>query len=425
MGYNGSAGRRMRAKARGDLVAVLDVGTTKVVCLIGRIDTSGRPRVIGIGHQVSYGVRAGSIVDMESAEQAIGQAVHAAERMAGQTIRDLLVNLSAGHPTSQTIAVEVEIAGHEVTAGDLRRALRSCHDTDLGPDIEVVHAIPVSYSLDGTRGIRDPRGMFGEQLDIDLHLVTASATAMRNLTTCIGRCHLEVAGFVASPYAAAMSCLVPDETELGCTLIDLGGGTTGLAVFLGGKLVFTDCLPVGGLHVTNDVAHCMTTSVACAERMKTLYGNAMPNLSDEHEIIEVPQIGEGEHVHLAHLPRSALASVIQPRLEEILELVRGRLETTGFFKETGRRVVLTGGGSQLQGVRELAQLVLDKQVRLGRPTDIAGLSDAVGGPAFATAAGLLTYAAQSTGDLALAGEAEASPMTGLWGRIEGWLRSYL
>jgi cell division protein FtsA len=424
MGFNGV--RKMKARPRGDLIATLDVGTTKVVCFIARIQENGEPKVIGIGHQISRGVRAGTIIDMDAAEKAIGHAVSSAEQMADEQIRDILVNLSGGHPASQTIGIEMSIAGHDVGEIDLKRALKAHHHAAIPADREVIHAIPVGYSIDGSRGIRDPRGMFGERLGVEIHLVTANSGAVRNLATCISRCHLETDGFVINPYAAGLACLVEDEMELGCTVIDMGGGTTSIGVFFEGRMVFADCIPVGGLHVTNDIARGLTTPVVHAERMKTLYGSAIPNVSDERELIDVPQVGEEEPSQANHVPRSLLTGIIQPRMEEMFELVRSRLEASGFDKVAGRRVVLTGGGSQLQGVRELAQLILDKQVRMGRPLAVQGLAEATCGPAFSTAAGLLAYAVRHQGDLVLGGtSASDEPSGGLLGRLGGWFRDNL
>ncbi len=421
MGFNGV--KRPKTKSRGELMAALDVGTSKIVCLIASMDEDGVPTVIGTGHQASNGVRAGAITDMEAAVQSIGLAIEAAEKAAGEQIGQVHVNLSGGHPASQTISVEVGISGNEVSEVDLRRALRGQNQAPLGPDSEIVHAIPVSYIVDGARGISDPRGMHGDRLGVDLHLVTAASSAIRNLETCIRRCHLEVDSLVSSAYAAGLACLVPDEMELGCTVIDMGAGTTTLAVFFEGKMVFTDTIPVGGAHVTNDLARGLTTPLNDAERMKTLFGGAMPSIADEREVIDVPQIGEDEG-HTNHVPKSLLTGIIQPRVEEIFELARGRLEAGGFEKISGRRVVLCGGASQLQGVRELAQLVMDKQVRLGRPAGVAGLTETVSGPDFATAAGLLVSLSGQAMDWAEIGPMEDAH-SGLWSRLGGWVREHL
>jgi cell division protein FtsA len=423
MGFMGG-GKKIKRLTRGGTVAALDVGSTKVCCFIARVDDEDKIKVIGVGHQISQGVRAGAIIDMEAAETSIGAAVHAAEQMASETVHDVIVNISGGYPVSHTFNAEVPVAGTEVADADVRRALAHARSLQLSPDMQLVHAIPVGYALDGNRGIREPRNMRGDRLGVQVHAVATSATALRNLHTCVARCHLDIESAVVSPYAAGLACLVEDEMELGATCIDLGGGTTTMSVFSEGHLVWTDCIPVGGGHVTNDIARGLTTPVVHAERMKTLHGCAMASAADEREMIDVPQVGEEERGSVNQVPKSLLVGIIQPRLEEIFELVRSHLELSGYARLAGRRVVLTGGGSQLSGVRELAQLILDKQVRLGRPMRIGGLADANGGPAFATAAGLLIHSVRQPMELPVTGH-EAMVATGLWGRVGLWLRENL
>ncbi|OUS13580.1 cell division protein FtsA [Rhodospirillales bacterium 47_12_T64] len=378
-------------------IAAIDVGSSKVCCFIAQIDGDTPPKVIGIGQQASHGMKSGNIVDMEALEDSILNAVHAAEQMAGETVNSVLVNLSGGSPSSHNINLEISINGHEVTDTDLKQALLHASQVQ-GPQgdpeqgRQLIHSLPTGFTLDGNRGIKDPRGMHGEMLGVTMHLITAAANSLRNLTTCIKRCHLAPMSFVLSPYASGLSCLVDDEMELGVTLVDMGGTTTSIAVFSEGKLVFCDVIPVGGHHVTNDIARGLSTPVAEAERMKTLYGHAVATVTDEREMIDVPQVGEAAGSQPQQVPRSLLVGIIQPRLEETFELVRSRLEVSGFDKVGGRRVVLTGGASQLPGLPDLASLILDKQVRIGRPIRVSGLADATGGPSFSTCAGLLTYA---------------------------------
>jgi cell division protein FtsA len=239
----------------------------------------------------------------------------------------------------------------------------------------------------------------------------------------VNRAHLEVEALTLSPYASGIACLVDDEIELGCAVIDMGGGTTSTAVFIEGRLVYGDVLPIGGSHVTNDIARGLTTPVAHAERLKTLHGSTLPAAADDREIVEVPQVGEDDAAQTARLPKSLLTGIIQPRMEEIFEMVRGRLEDSGLDRAFGRRVVLTGGASQLQGARELAQLVLDKQVRMGRPTGMDGLTGETTGPEFATATGLLLLTVDPRADLVASGMAfEDAGSTGFWSRLGGWFR---
>ena len=406
----------------GEAVAVLDVGTTKVCCFIARQGDDAKPRVVGIGHQLSRGLRGGAIVDMEQAEASILAAVHAAEQMAGETLRDVTVNVAGGHPASQTIGVEVAIAGHEVGDGDLRKVIDQGRLYDAAADRRLIHSIPVGYTIDGSRGIRDPRGMYGERLGVDMHVVTAASGPVRNLTTCIARCHLDIRALVVSPYAAGLASLVDDEMDLGVCVVDMGGGTTTLAVFFDGNVVYTDSIPAGGQHVTSDIARGLSTPLAHAERMKTLYGNCVPSPADEREMITVPQVGEEDRAQANTIPKTILVGIIQPRLEETFELVRSRLEMSGFDKIAGRRIVLTGGASQLAGVRELAQLVLDKQVRMGRPIRLAGLAEATGGPAFAVGAGLIAYAGRTSADEMRPARSNPDSGNGLFGRLGSWFK---
>jgi len=422
MATNGK--RRLRRPARSGTVAALDVGSTKVCCFIGAIDGEGGITVTGIGHHVSHGVRGGTIVDVEAAGEAISSAVQSAEQMAGETVRDILVNVSGGRPSSHLTEVVVPVCDHVVGETDLHKALMLSRNELRGGERDLIHALPVAYTLDGSNGIRDPRGMVGDRLSVTMHLVTAQTTPVRNLHACVGRCHLDVESHVASAYASALACLVEDEMELGVTCIDIGGGTTSIAMFLEGALIFTDMIPIGGGHVTNDIARGLNTPLAHAERIKILFGTALASDADERELLDVPQVGEEDRREANHIPKSALVGIIRPRLEEIFELVRARLTESGFDQCAGPRVVLTGGTSQLPGMRELAQRMLDKQVRLGRPLHVKGLAEATGGPAFATAAGLLHYAVRPSGEVApLAGS--LSLPTGFWGKVGMWLREYL
>jgi len=408
-------------------MAALDVGSHKVCCLIARREASSdRPRVVGVGQQASRGVRGGTVVDMDAAEMAIRGAVDAAERMAGETLEQVVVNLAGGQPLSAALGLEVAIAGHAVADADLRKAMEpqrisAAMNSALQPGREIVHSIATGYAIDGNRGIRDPRGMYGERLGVNVHIVTAASGPVRNLTHCVARCHLESSGIVISPYAAGLAALVEDEMELGATVIDMGAGTTSVAVFNEGEVVFTDVLPVGGQHVTNDVARGLSTSRANAERMKTLYGHAMASAGDQRDTIEVPQVGEEDSGATQQVPRSLLTGIIQPRLEETFELVRSRLEASGADRLAGRRVVLTGGAAQLPGLRDLAAQVLDKQVRTGRPVNVEGLNEETRGPAHAAGAGLLVYAAEARTALPEP-EPVADAPTGFLGRLSHWLR---
>jgi cell division protein FtsA len=412
--------RSAPVRPRGSLIAAIDIGTTKVCCFIARVEA--QPRILGIGHQIARGMRGGSIVDLDAASESIRGAVHAAEEMAGVTIGRAVVNLSGGYAPSRIVKAEIGVGRREIGDGDMRQVLERGYLMRGSPDGQVIHSIPVGFSIDDSRGILDPRGMVGEKLGVNMHVVTAHSASVRNHSAAIGRSHLEVEALVVSPYAAGLACLVEDERDLGVTVIDMGGGTTTIGVFFGGNLIFADAVPVGGMHVTNDIARGLATPLAHAERMKALFGSAIAATLDERETIAVPQIGEEEDGHVNHVPKSMLVRIIAPRIEETFELVRNRLEASGCDKLAGRRVVLTGGACQLHGVRELAGLILDKQVRIGRPMRINGLAEATHGPAFSTAAGLLIFAvserAEAPRPLRLA-------QGGIFGRVGQWLRERL
>jgi cell division protein FtsA len=419
---NGS-GRRPRQqpiRPRGSLIAGVDIGSTKVCCFIARIE-GAEPRILGIGHQVSRGMKSGAIVNLDEVSDSIRNAVHAAEEMADETIEESVVSLSAGFGPSRMVKAEIGVGGREISDGDMRQVLERGYQMRDAGDRHVIHSFPVGFSIDDSRGIRDPRGMIGTRLGVNMHIVTAAAPAVRNHSAAIARAMLEPDAFVVSPYAAGLSCLVEDEMNLGVTVIDMGGGTTTIGVFVGGNLVFTDSVPVGGGHVTNDIARGLSTPIAHAERLKALFGSAIASTLDEREMIAVPQIGEEDDGHANHVPKSLLVNIIAPRIEETFEMVRNRLEAGGSDKIAGRRVVLTGGACQLHGVRELAGLILDKQVRIGRPLRVKGLAESTHGPAFSAAAGLLHFA--------MSERAERSrplrmPARGFLGQVTNWIREY-
>jgi cell division protein FtsA len=417
-------------RTRSKLIAALDVGSTKIGCIIAKpsfdqfTDTGYEARVVGFGHHVSKGVRSGIVVDMDNVEKAVRSTVEAAEQMAGENIHDVIVNVNIGKPKSRLIAYEVSIAGHEIGDPDMRRILgpQGLVDNESS-NSEVLHKIPVGYSIDGNKGIRDPRGMFGERLGVNMHIITADSGPIRNLETAISRCHLGLETKVLSAYASALACIVEDERQMGVTCVDIGGGTTSIAVFFDGELVHTDSIPIGGQHVSNDIARGLATSSQHAERMKTLYGNAIPSSNDDREVIKVPLVGEESNPEAGQIPRSMLVGIIRPRMEEILEMVRDRLVQAGFDKVAGRRMVLTGGAGQLPGLPELAGMILNKQVRTGRPKGMDGLAEAASGPAFSTCVGLLNYALSEKHHLLrYPYKHEVSRSDGRLGRFGLWLR---
>ena len=408
------------------MIAALDIGTTKVACLVARSDAEGTLNVVGSGQEVSAGMHAGRVVDMEEAEGAIRTAVHRAERMAGENIRSVFVGTSGGAPCSSFADVEVDVGGREVATRDIQRAFDKIQMLDEARERDIVHAVPIDYALDGSPGIRDPRGMYADSLQVRLHLVSVAHGSLRNLLGCVSHCDLQVAAPVAAAYASGLACLVSDEIDLGATCIDIGGGTTKLAIFRGGNLAWTETLPIGGDHVTNDIAQGLSTPVASAERMKRLHGSPADESADGSESLEVPEIGSenGRSGSGHQVPRSMLTRIVSARLEEIFEFARARIQASGLDKRSGNRVIISGGASQSLGLADLAGRILDKQVRTARPLSLPGLAQAVSGPEFATCAGLLVYAARKHAE-PWAGPSRddlAGPFTNTLSRLGRWLR---
>ena len=375
---------------------VLDIGTSKVTCLIGRGEPDGTLRVMGCGWQRSRGVRLGGITDLREAERAIRAAVGQAEEAADHHLRSVTVSLTCGQPESRLFNVRWPVSGRVVGDADIRRIVNEGRARAATEGRDVIHALPLNFSVDDVAGVEDPRGHHCDQLAARLHVIDATAMALRNLTSVIARCDLSVAELVAAPFASGLSVLVDDERELGCTVIDMGGGTTQIAVFAENQLLHTAQVPVGGLHVTKDIAGGLSTPLSSAEWIKVMHGNTEITSADEREMLQVQQIGEDEH-RFTRMQRSKVVAIIRPRLEETFELVRDRLDNAGLGNagdgRPGGRVVLTGGASQLDGVQRLAARVLDRRVRLGRPTGMRGLPADAAGPGFATATGLLAWAA--------------------------------
>jgi cell division protein FtsA len=436
MGYfsAGEIGTRGLGR-RPTIVSVIDVGSSKICCLIAALKPSEpggalRTRthsidVLGFGHLRSVGVKSGTVTDLDSAEQAIRLAVDAAERTAGVTVDSLVVNITAGRLASEVLTATVAVDGNPIGDADIGRVLAAGRRYSRAEGRTVVHALPTGYSLDAQNGVADPRGMVGQRLGVEMHFVTADGAPLRNLEVCVNRCHLSVQRLVAAPYASGLSVLVDDEAELGCAVIDFGGGTTTMAVFNRGQFIHADAIAIGGRHVTNDVARGLSIRVEDAERLKTMYGSALAGVTDEREMMSVRLVGDDEGEVPAEMPRSALTRIIRPRVEEILELVRDRLNASGFAALVGRRIVLTGGASQLTGLAEAARRILARNVRLGRPLGIAGMPEVARGPAFATAVGLLIYPQVSAMEQIDTRHDRPVMMTGTGGylsRVGNWIR---
>jgi cell division protein FtsA len=389
------------APHRSAVVAALDIGSSKVACLIARLRPIGPQQVltrrshavevIGFGHTGARGMKAGSVVNLAQAEEGIRQAVDGAERMASVEIESVILPVSSGRLSGEQFAADVDVVGSGVSEGDIARVLAAGCRHSQRDGRAVLHSLPVGYSIDGTDGIRDPRGMLGSRFGVDMHVATTDVAAARNLMLAVERCHLSVEAMVASPYVAGLSSLADDEADLGAAVVDMGAGTTSMAVFINGRFVHLDGFALGGQHVTMDLARGLNARITDAERIKTLYGSVLAGGSDERDMITVPPINDDEREQTQFVSRATLVAIIKPRVEEILEMVRDRLAASPFAAEARGRVVLTGGASQLTGLADLAGRILNRPVRVGRPLGIAGLPDAAKGAAFAVAAGLLVY----------------------------------
>jgi cell division protein FtsA len=348
------------------LVAVLDIGSTKICCVIARLvpraegkslrGRSHQAEVIGFGYGPSSGVKSGVVTDIEKAEQAIRNVVGMAERAAGLTLESVLVNVTAGRLGSETFSAAVSLDGQEVEKTDIVRVLKAVNSRSVRPERSIVHALPIGYALDGQKGIRDPKGMVGEKLGVDVAVISAETLA-----------------------------------QLGVACLDFGGATTTVSVFNDGHLVYADAIAIGGHHLTLDIARQLSVSVADAERLKTLYGSVLPGQADERDMIAIQPVGAALDEAPGQVARSVLTRIMRPRIEEILTAIRDRMQATGMMDVCGRRFVLTGGASELTGLPEVARRTLARNVRNGRPMGIAALPEIAKSAAFSTVAGMLVY----------------------------------
>lgn len=418
VGGNSFRSRRQRP------VAVLDMGTGKAVCLIVKPSAdASAPNVLGFGRCRARGVKGGAVTHMESAEESIRAAVDRAERMAGFMVDDVLVPVACGRLKSDSFAASVAVSGEAVEAYDIDRVVAAGRDYAGRDGRKVLHALPTGYRLDDNAGIGDPRGMIAERLGVDIHAITADEPPLRNLMLCVERCHLSVAGLAAAPYASGLATIVEDEARLGVTCVDMGAGTTTLAVFAEGHCLFADAFAIGGDHLTLDLARGLSTPMEEAERLKTLHGSAFATSSDEAQIVAYPTIGEAGPAHVNKVTRAQIAETLRPRVEEILVLVRDKAVASGLGALAGQRVVLTGGASQLTGLVELAGRIFAKSVRLGRPRALRGLSESDTGPDLAAAVGLAVHP-----HMAAAASGLPPPVrmlatgTGYMARVGQWIR---
>lgn len=401
--------RQMRRQAlqRG-VIAILDVGSSKIACLVLRFDGTGKLsedssigslagqsgfRVIGAATTRSRGVQFGEVTAMQETERAIRTALQAAQKMAEIRVDHVIACFSGANPRSYGLDSTVELEGQVVTEAEIARVLSSCEVPDYGADREVLHAQPVNFALDNRSGLIDPRGQLGHNLAVDMHMLTVDGIAIQNLVHCIKRCDLELAGIASSAYVSGISALVEDEQELGAACIDMGGGSTSISIFLKKHMIYADSVRMGGDHITSDISMGLGVPMANAERIKTFCGGVHATGADDRDMIDIGgDTGDWEHDRRT-ASRAELIGIMRPRVEEILEEVRARLDAAGFEYLPSQQIVLTGGSSQIMGLDGLATRILGQQVRLGRPLRVHGLPQSATGPGFASAVGLSLFAA--------------------------------
>lgn len=431
---------RLHTAIRRGRLAVLDIGSSKITCLVLRLNPEriaeadlrdrhgtslfGAIEVVGARTVQARGVRRGEIVDMEEVSRAIRMALLNAEKMAAprvDRVDHVVVSFSGGRPRSHMTEATVETETGLVTERDLSNVLADCPEPEYGKGRHLLHAQPCEISLDHQGGITDPRGMTARQLSVALHVLSVDERPLANLMECVRRCDLDLAGVVAAPYASAMSALIEDEQRAGSVCIDMGGGGTSVAVYLRDHLVCIDQIRYGGGHVTADISAGLDMTQVTAERIKTLYGGVIPTGVDDRELIEAPRIGEEDGPDRRQISRGMLIGVIRPRIEETLEAIRSRLDAIGIDAMPGSGLVLTGAASQLQGMDELATRILGRRPRIGRPLRIAGLPQALSGPAYATAVGLAMYSIRPHDEI-WDFEAPAAGARGRAGDMIRWLK---
>ncbi len=408
----------MSKKETNSLIVGLDIGTSKVVAIVGEITLEGGIDIIGIGTQPSRGLKKGVVVNIESTVQSIQRAVEEAELMAGCQIRSVYAGIAGSHIRSINSHGIVAIKEKEVTAADVARVIDAAKAVAIPADQRIIHVLPQEFVIDNSEGIRDPISMSGVRLEAKVHLVTGAMSAAQNIIKCVRRCGLEVDDIILEQLAASAAVLTDDEKELGVCLVDIGGGTTDIAVFSDGAIRHTAVIPIAGDQVTNDIAVALRTPTQYANEIKIKYACALRQLAAEDETIEVPGVGDREPRTLA---RQTLAEVVEPRYEELLGLVLAELRRSGFEEICAAGVVLTGGSSKMEGAIELAEEIFHMPVRLGYPQHISGLVDVVRNPIYATGVGLLLFGNRQQSALSSYQLDEYSE-AGIWSRMKSWFQ---
>lgn len=409
----------MTRKPERNLLVGLDIGTSKVVAIVGELQSDGTVEIIGIGSNPSRGLKKGVVVNIESTVQSIQRAVEEAELMAGCQIHSVYAGIAGSHVRSLNSHGIVAIRDKEVAQGDVDRVLDAARAVAIPADQKILHLLPQEYIIDSQEGIREPIGMSGVRLEARVHMVTGAVSAAQNIIKCIRRCGLEVDDVILEQLASSHAVLTDDEKELGVCLVDIGGGTTDIAVFTEGAIRHTAVIPIAGDQVTNDIAVALRTPTQHAEEIKMRYACALSQLAGTEETIEVPSVGERA---ARRLSRQTLAEVVEPRYEELMTLVQAELRRSGFEDLTAAGIVLTGGSSKMEGAIELAEEIFHMPVRLGIPQNMTGLTDVVRNPIYATGVGLLHFSRLHGSEPHPELTASEKSFNALWGRMRDWFK---
>jgi cell division protein FtsA len=411
--------KRMGSNLEGKLIVGLDIGTSKVVALIGSITDDGEIEIIGIGTHPSRGLKKGVVVNIESTVQSIQRAVEEAELMAGCQVHSVYAGIAGSHIRSLNSHGIVAIRDREVLALDVERVIDAAQAVAIPQDQKILHVLPQEFIIDNQEGIKKPLGMSGVRLEAKVHLVTCAQNAIQNIEKCIRRCGLEVEDIILEQLASSESVLTDDEKELGVCLVDIGGGTTDIAIFTEGAIRHTGVIPIAGDQVTNDIAMALRTPTQHAEEIKLKYACALTQMARADETIKVPSVGDRP---ARDLSRQSLAEVVEPRYDELFTLVQAELRRSGLEDMIAAGIVLTGGTAKMEGVVELAEEIFHKPVRIGLPYRIKGMTDIVKNSAYATSVGLLHYGLQKQQEnmeKGLSTKTEA----GLFGKLKAWVQN--
>ncbi len=403
------------------MIVGLDVGTSKVVAIVGEIGSDGEVEIIGIGSHPSRGMKKGVVVNIESTVQSIQRAVEEAELMASCQIQAVYAGIAGSHVRSLNSHGIVAIKEREVGASEVERVIDAAKAVAIPADQRILHVLPQEFIIDDQEGIKEPTGMSGVRLEAKVHLVTGAVSAAQNIVKCVRRCGLDVDDVILEQIASSYAVLSDDEKELGVCMVDIGGGTTDIAVFTEGAIRHTAVIPIAGDQVTNDIAVALRTPTQNAEEIKVRYACALRTLTNAEETIEVPGVGDRPARRLA---RQTLAEVVEPRYEELLSLVQAELRRTGFEDLCAAGVVLTGGSSKMEGVGELAEEVFHMPVRIGTPTGVAGLADVVRNPIHSTGVGLLLFGREHEASGAVGALAPEGGVRGLVERMKSWFNGH-